>query len=219
MNHIALFRSLSPLAFALLAAAPGCVAADGEPQGEPLAGDVLDADGAEAEAAASELSATVDPASIGGDQILMPGADDPSSAITLVGLVTGFYVPPHVGGDREFKGNGPNVSVQVELAVFNGNELWAAVTMDAKETKSDWTHAAGTAWYHLHTAKSTIVEVEGPTTFGHWYTDTDTSPDVFTFPPSKLVNRLDIIGDTKGDDAGTKTGVRVYFNPITIVTQ
>lgn len=221
MNHIALVRSLSPLAFALVAAVTGCVAADGETQTEPLAEDMLEADGAGTETAADELSATFDPPSVDGDALLKPGAGvaEPSSVSTLVGLSTGFYVPPHVGGDREYNGHGPSVSLQVELAVFNGNELWAAVTMDALETKSDWTRAAGTAWYRLYTARSTIVDVDGPTTFSHHYTDTDHAHDIFSFGPGNLVNMLDYVGDTKGDDAGKNTGVRVYFNPITIVTE
>ncbi|WP_437731457.1 hypothetical protein [Sorangium sp. So ce1335] len=222
MNPIALFRSLSPLALALLVAAPGCVATAAEPQAESLAEDAPASDGAEIESAAGELTATLSAAAFddgaelstadaGGDALLSP--------ITLVGLSTPFYVPPRVGGDAEYDGHGPSVSLQVELSVFNGNELWAAVYMDALETKSNWTHAEGTAWYRLHVASRPIVDVDGPISFSHTYTDTDHAHDIFTFAPENLVNKLDYVGDTRGNEAGTKTGVRVFFNPITIVTE
>lgn len=206
MNHIALFRSLSPLALALLVAAPGCVATAAEPQADSFAEDAPAPDGAEA---AIDESAALLTTETGGSAL---------STGTLVGLSTGFYVPPRVGGDAEFDGHGPSVSLQVELHVFNGNELWAAVYMDALETKSNWTHAEGTAWYLLHVAGRPIVDVDGPVSFLHGYTDTDHARDIFTFTPENLVNRLEYVGDTKGNEAGTKTGVRVFFNPITIVT-
>ncbi|AUX39594.1 uncharacterized protein SOCE26_009880 [Sorangium cellulosum] len=222
MNHIALFRSLSPLALALLVAAPGCVAAADETQADSLAEDALAPGGAETESAAAELAATAAPHAVeDGAELLTAGADADAllSASTLIGLSTGFYVPPHVGGDAEYNGHGPSVSLQVELSVFNGNELWAAVTMDALETKSDWTRAAGTAWYRIHTASRPIVDVSSPTYFSHAYTDTDHAHDIFSFAPESLVNKLDYVGDTRGSDAGRDTGVRVYFNPITIVTE
>lgn len=222
MNHIAFFRSFSPLALALLVAAPGCVATAAETQVDSLAEDAPASDGAETGSDAAELAATVAPLAIeDGAEHLTDGADGDAllSSSTLVGLATGFYVPPHVGGDAEYDGHGPSVSLQVELSVFNGNELWAAVYMDALETKSNWTHASGTAWYRLYTASRPIVEVVGPVDFGHTYTDTDHAHDIFSFAPDSLVNKLDYVGDTRGNDAGTKTGVRVYFNPISIVTE
>ncbi|WP_437274626.1 hypothetical protein WME90_25590 [Sorangium sp. So ce375] len=211
MSRIALFRAVSPLALALLVAAPGCVATADETQADPYAEGAPASEGAEIGSADAELLASVDRDSIASDASL--------STLTLVGLSTGFYVPPRVGGDAEYNGHGPSVSLQVGLSVFNGNELWAAVSMDALETKSDWTRAAGTAWYRLHVASSPIVDVVSPNDFSHAYTDTDHAHDIFSFAPESLVNKLDYVGDTKGNDAGTKTGVRVYFNPITIVTE
>ncbi|WP_437806343.1 hypothetical protein [Sorangium sp. So ce1078] len=222
MNHIAFFRSFSPLALALLAVAPGCVATAADTQVDSLAEDAPASEGAETGSDAAELAATEAPLSIeGGAELLTDGADGDAllSPSTLVGLSTGFYVPPRVGGDAEYDGHGPSVSLQVELSVFNGNELWAAVYMDALETKSNWTRAAGTAWYRLYTASRPIVEVVGPVDFNHTYTDTDHAHDIFSFAPDSLVNKLDYVGDTKGNEAGTKTGVRVYFNPISIVTE
>src|SRR6187200_3320524 len=50
---------------------------------------------------------------------------------------TPFFIPPRVGGDREFNGHGPRVEVSATLAVRNANELWASVYMHAKETTHD----------------------------------------------------------------------------------
>ncbi|WP_437677735.1 hypothetical protein [Sorangium sp. So ce131] len=222
MNHIALFRSLSPLALALFVAAPGCVATTDETQAGPRADDALASGAAEAGSAAAELEAAAAAQAVenGAEQLTAGAEDDPiPSTRTLNDLSTDFFVPPHVGGDAEYNGHGPSVGLQVELSVFNDNELWAAVTMDALETRSDWTRATGTAWYRLHTANGTIVDVSSPTAFVHTYTDTDHAHDIFSFAPGSLVQKLDYVGDTRGNDAGRKTGVRVYFNPITIVTE
>ncbi|WP_437335984.1 hypothetical protein [Sorangium sp. So ce394] len=129
---------------------------------------------------------------------------------------TPFYIPPHVGGDADFGGHGPRVNLEVELHVFNGNEVWASVHIDAIETKSDWTRAEGTGWFHLYTASSNIAEILSPTYFEHEYTDTDHARDLYAFSPGSLVSLLDYVGDTKGNEAGSRTGVQVFFQPITV---
>jgi hypothetical protein len=129
---------------------------------------------------------------------------------------TPFYTPPHVGGDADFGGHGPRVKLEVELHIFNGNEVWASVQIDALETKNDWTHAAGTDWVHLYTASRDIAEILGPTHFEHDYIDSDHAHDLYSFPPGNLVSLLDYVGDTRGNEAGFRTGVRVVFHPITL---
>ena len=52
---------------------------------------------------------------------------------------TPFFVPPRVGGDREFKGHGPRVRVSATLSVRNANELWTTLFMNEKETTRDKT--------------------------------------------------------------------------------
>ncbi|HZF54720.1 MAG TPA: hypothetical protein VE093_38995 [Polyangiaceae bacterium] len=138
------------------------------------------------------------------------------TVLTVPALIMARYYPPWVGGDQDFKGHGPNVYTQVELVIFNGNELWAAVWMDAIETKSDWTHAQGTKWYLLYKASKNIAGISSPSFFEHQYTDTNHSNDIFSFPPNTLVKKLDYIGDTYGNEAGSKTSVQIYFNPISL---
>lgn len=138
-------------------------------------------------------------------------------AVTIFPPMLSFYVPPHTGGDREFKGHGPVMTITVDLMVVNDNELYAAVYIDALETKRDWTHASGTAHQFVYRAPRRIISVGPPTHFEHTYTDTDHARDVFTFPPqSSAVKMLTCVGDTSGDEAGTRTGCEVELHPITV---
>lgn len=143
-------------------------------------------------------------------------AESALSSATIPAMVTSFYIPPWVGGDQEYKGHGPFMSSQIQLYVFNGNELWASVYLDAIETKSDWTEAEGTAWFMLYKAPKNIAAINSVTFFQHQFTDTDHAHDIFSFAPSNLVQKLDYVGDTYGNEAGSKTGVKVYFNPISL---
>lgn len=138
---------------------------------------------------------------------------------SLPNAVTPFFIPPHVGGDREYKGHGPAVFMNVSLSVRNGNQIWTTVTMDAIETKSDWTRAQGTASYLLYASTSPIQNLLGPTDFEHHYIDTNHDFDRFSFSSGNLVKALVYMGDTRGSEAGTRTGVQVYFHPITFTQQ
>jgi len=143
------------------------------------------------------------------------------SALTgsLPNAVTPFFIPPHVAGDKEFDGHGPVVFLKVSLSVRSGNQIWTTVTMDAVETKSDWTRAQGTASYLLYTSTSPMVNILGSTSFDHYYIDTNHEFDRFSFSSGNLVKSLLYVGDTYGKEAGTRTGVQVYFHPITFTQQ
>jgi hypothetical protein len=43
--------------------------------------------------------------------------------VTLDINSTPFFIPPRVGGDREFKGHGPAVQVSTRLSIRNSKEL------------------------------------------------------------------------------------------------
>lgn len=138
---------------------------------------------------------------------------------SLPNAVSPFFLPPHVAGDREYDGHGPVVFTKVSLSVRNGNQIWTTVTMDAVETKSDWTRAQGSATYLLYASSSPIVNILGPTSFDHYYIDTNHDFDRFSFSSGNLVKALVYMGDTRGSEAGTRTGVQVYFHPITFTQQ
>jgi len=131
---------------------------------------------------------------------------------------TPFFVPPRVGGDREFKGHGPRVQVSATLSVRNSNELWASVFMHAKETTRDWTEAEGSAEYLMYRdAQFTrINRIMSDIHSFNSYTDTNHATDFLELPAGEFVRQFECIGDTAGHEAGIRTGVRVHFNPITI---
>ena len=131
---------------------------------------------------------------------------------------TPFFVPPRVGGDREFNGHGPRVEVSATLAVRNANELWASVYMHAKETTHDWTEAEGTAEYLVfRDAQATrINRIMSDVHSFHGYTDTNHGTDLLELPAGELARQFECVGDTRGNEAGIRTGVRVHFNPITV---
>jgi hypothetical protein len=41
--------------------------------------------------------------------------------------------------------------------------------------------------------------------------------DVFSFPPSNMVSRLEYVGDTAGSEAGIRTGCQVFFHPMRLL--
>jgi len=140
--------------------------------------------------------------------------------IYIPSLNLGKYIPPHTGGDRDFHGNGPRVTVRANLylkRVNNIDQLWLSVYMQARETKSDWTEARGTRQYWLlQTSSFCLVGSDNYSSFS--YTDTDHSDDSFFFGNGELVRKLIITGDTKGNEAGSRTGVTVITNGITLRT-
>jgi len=142
-----------------------------------------------------------------------------ASTVTLSGRFTSFFVPPHTNGDAEFKGHGPDVDFNSQLFVANGNQLWLMVHIRAIETQSDWTTAEGTQYYQIATLPGPISGILSGTATIHRYRDTNHDRDIFSFPPGDLVEHLEYVGDTKGNDAGSRTGVQVFLQPITVALQ
>lgn len=126
------------------------------------------------------------------------------------------FIPPKVGGDADFYGHGPNTWVSARLRVRNGQELWATVTMSARETKRDYTEVSGSADFLMYRHPTTILRIVSDTYSETSYTDTDVEDDVIPVGAGELVNRFVCVGDTMGKEAGSRTGVTVHFNPVVI---
>ncbi len=127
-------------------------------------------------------------------------------------------IPSHTRGDAEFGGCGPNVWVDVTPVNHNGKYVSVRVHMKAEETGNDWTTAEGSTEVEIFRPKYgyEVKEIRAqPTKFS--YKDSNLALDMFF--PGGLVQRLDIMGDTEGNDAGDDTGVIVYLNPIEFVSQ
>ncbi|MCP4420679.1 MAG: hypothetical protein GY805_29070 [Chloroflexi bacterium] len=130
--------------------------------------------------------------------------------------------PDKIGGNRDFSGNGPDVTATANLYVKNNTELWIKVTLHAKETKSDWTEAYKewnwSVWPGTGGARITGFTPIGTSTAT--YRDNNHQLDTPNITGSALVQRFDIIGDTDGDDIGNCTlddvYMKVQFNQIEI---
>lgn len=159
-------------------------------------------------------------------------------------LKTRFYVPPFKsGGDKDFHGNGPLVRITCQLMISaDRKQLLAVVSMQAKETKDNWTTAEGTVTMPVFICNpsQTIQQFNAATGFTKMdftVTDDNGHDDQFFLPNgtaaitraqnsdwkvengfghSSGVELVRIVGDTDGDEAGTKTGVEIFFSPISL---
>jgi hypothetical protein len=171
--------------------------------------------------------------------IISPASPQATYGTTLFKLNTPFYIPPKVGsGDKDFGGHGPNVTCNVSLSISpDKKSIIAHVTLHAKETRSDWTECNGSVdfvIYNCSSFKHTIVSINSRTISNCSYTDNDHEEDFVTgggsskertfaqnsnwsltsSSPGDLVAFYRFMGDDNGDDAGVKTGVQIFFNPI-----
>ncbi|MBN1342798.1 MAG: hypothetical protein JXQ73_08980 [Phycisphaerae bacterium] len=135
--------------------------------------------------------------------------------------------PPHVRGDRDFKAHGPLVTFRAEAGVDrHSGTLAVRVYMRAEEwegRKPEPDHTTVEGWTDWQPVRSPrglriVALADGqPPRFEHSYLDKNHEPDIFEFPPDALVASLAYIGDTPGEEAGDRTGVRVRFHPVRVM--
>jgi hypothetical protein len=159
-------------------------------------------------------------------------------------LKTRFYVPPFKsGGDKDFGGNGPQIRVTCQLMISaDRKQLIAVVYMQAKETKDNWTMAEGTATIPVFICNpsQTIQQINAATGFTKMditVTDNNGHDDQFFLPNGAVaitraqnsnwevenggqhmsgVELVRLVGDTNGDEAGSRTGVEIFFSPVSL---
>src|SRR5215472_13312358 len=143
---------------------------------------------------------------------------------------TVHFVPPKVGGgDADYDGHGPCVDFRLALRLEDGDKTLAAhYRMHAFECdgnfmkpRDDFTTAKGEEELVLKVAspRGRILGYNANSTMSQSYIDTNHSPDDFDyfdptsnfFDPFSPVKKLSFVGDTVGDEAGTKTGVFITF--------
>jgi hypothetical protein len=161
----------------------------------------------------------------GGKQVSSVAVIQPTTPVCTSKIQTvspgtiGPFVPGKIGqGDADFDGNGPDVTSDVSLIVAP-QALTAKVHMHAKETTSDWTEAEGWQTYQLYAPDPgwRIEQVVGKTSSAHHYLDSNQTEDSFDLGNGELVRRFVYVGDTDGNEAGTRTGMKVTFNDIHLV--
>jgi hypothetical protein len=126
------------------------------------------------------------------------------------------FVPPHTRGDRDFDGNGPNVTSSAMLSVQGGKALVLTLYMKAEETKSNYTTAEGTQEYEIYRAEPGMVisKVFTDTESNYFYKDTNHNVETFDLGETDLVKTFTFTGDTSGNEAGDETRVNVRLNRI-----
>lgn len=127
------------------------------------------------------------------------------------------YTPPHTRGDREFKGHGPVINSKVEW-INRGNRIDVLTYMKAKETKKDWTTAEGSKTITYYTPPSgwKINRIIGQNVTTDQFQDYDHAENSRGMGPGGPVKTFIYRGDHKGKDAGTYTGMDVFFNPLRV---
>jgi hypothetical protein len=139
------------------------------------------------------------------------------------------YTPPHTGsGDRDFYGHGPcmrvNMSLELDAAKRN---LYATFTVSAFECNANWssrkdhTKVYGTKRVTLFTANEdeSITGFDAATSFSDSHRDTGHNSFFTYYSGTAPVEKIEWIGDTKGDEAGTKTGVVITFRQFNVNVQ
>jgi hypothetical protein len=129
------------------------------------------------------------------------------------------FIPPHTVGDTEYNGHGPNTYAYVQL-INHGSSVESKTYMRAKETTSDWTTAEGTRsdTVFIPDPGWKVTQILVGTQSGcpslsscMTYTDTNHDPDIFSVGNGPA-SRFEFLGDTDGDEAGTKTKITVTYN-------
>lgn len=147
-------------------------------------------------------------------------ATQPVVTLMLPNIVQ--FRPRHTGGDKDFDGNGPRITITTNIgAISDGRTLQASVFSLFQETKSDWTTFTGT------TTSSVDIEELYPgwridtilsSTFDHPLPFVDTDHDLDIVLGNSLVQNYEIQGDKDGGIFGGDDDpfVSILFNPVQV---
>ncbi len=138
------------------------------------------------------------------------------------------FVPPHTRGDGEYDGHGPRIDLSTTIRIrADGRAIEGQVSMKAEEwsggcasgsPRSDFTTAEGLLdWTAIAFAPDgkRILRIVSPGSSGD-FCFVDSDHDLDSHVIGGLVQRYEVLGDTDGSEAGTKTRVTVFFNPIDV---
>ena len=129
------------------------------------------------------------------------------------------YRPPHVGGDREFKGHGPDVRVSAHLEIEDAMRIISTVEMSATETQSDWTTFQGTARRQtVFDCAQThpgwrIRRIVGSSASTLAFRDHDHAVNRHGPTTGNLVQLFEVMGDSRGSD---EPWVSVTYNRVSV---
>ena len=128
--------------------------------------------------------------------------------------------------DKDFAGHGPCVTFQISLALDSERKkLNSSYSMNAWECpddfdfyRSDCTEAKGSSSFTLYNAQEDekILSFDVVNSVSDQYIDTDHAEDKTYFGGTEPLSELAYIGDTDGNEAGTKTRVKMTFRGINL---
>lgn len=126
--------------------------------------------------------------------------------------------------DKDFHGHGPCVRFNMRLGLDSERKnLTASYWMNAWECpddfaryKRDCTEALGSGSVVLFTAQDNekILSFDAQSFVSDEYIDNDHYADFSYFTGTEPIDKLEYVGDTKGDEAGTRTSVKMTFKRI-----
>lgn len=140
---------------------------------------------------------------------------------------TQSFVPDHSDGDKDFDGNGPCVKLQLWVKINeDGTELYSTYYMKAFECdgsfdnpESDYTTARANGRVTLFRVVNPGDRILGFDVDPYMkveYIDTDHEDDIVFTSGTQPTEKLIFVGDTDGDEAGTRTGVEIHFRQINV---
>lgn len=136
--------------------------------------------------------------------VATPGRAEVISPVVFDSLM---FTPPHVAGDAEFDGHGPEVYVKVKFSILNNTLVYSAY-FKARETKSDWTEASGWSSPRTVYTPPAGMRIDSlPKSEFELLLDTMSGHDSETFHTP--FGRVEVWGDQRGDDAGVYTKIRL----------
>ncbi len=136
-----------------------------------------------------------------------------------------LFVPPDVGGaggaDQDFAGHGPCVDFRLALQIEDGDKTLAGKYQmhayecddNSEDPRSDFTAARGGDELVLKVASplGRILGYDVDPSMSQQFIDSDHSDNSFSYDRPNPVETLRFVGDTSGDEAGTRTGVFISF--------
>lgn len=132
--------------------------------------------------------------------------------------------------DTEFKGNGPCIEFSMYLSIDPSRKILnATVFMDAWECPDDFSKIHKDYTQAIETKTFPIAKLSDPDmimvgfnlepSLSDRYIDSNENPDLRYYSSTAPAYKIEFTGDTDGDEAGSRTGAVISFNPIKIKVQ
>jgi len=131
--------------------------------------------------------------------------------------------PEHIGGDREFYGHGPKVTIRCEAFIVNDRKIYVSVYFHAIETTPNWTEGLFEGNFEIYDAPNgkKINQITSSIRSHAEYVDYNQLFDYPNITNGNLVQSFQVMGDTGGNDFGqcinnSDTELNITFDIMTI---